>query len=593
MQSYLTMAYTLKSLISASIFIVILIAASGLLGYLPGLKQLGSVREDYIPMAPSTAISFIIIGFALLTLSIKKLSSLKSAIYRIGVFLVAIFGLLEVTGYFIGVDINLEGSIIPNIGYLNGVRLAQMSPATGIGFFFSGVSVYLLILKKINRQSSIINEHINGWFGSITLIISFVFCIAYVYGTPLLYGKGTIVPMALSTAVGFLFLSFSILASDTNSFPIKYFIGTSTRSSLLRFILPLVILAVLLSNLLLLSFNQFSTINPALVTALSTIFMAIIAGVITIILSDKLATKIDRRAEERFRSVAENTSDLMWEVDANTVFTFCSDKVESVLGYSKDEIIGKTPFDFMEPDEAERVRKIFAEITRDNSSFRDLDTWHLTKDGRKVCMMMSGEAILDGGGNLLGYQGANSNITERKQMEARLEELAITDGLTRLYNRIYFDEKLEDEVQRSLRFKTPLSLLMLDIDYFKKVNDIHGHPAGDTSLVALAELMRGLSRTVDTCARYGGEEFVIILPNTPPDDSMVFAERLRQKVEALRVQYDDKLILFTISIGISALSLTKGNTAEELLNTVDLALYKSKDSGRNRVVTYSTHDIST
>jgi len=150
-------------------------------------------------------------------------------------------------------------------------------------------------------------------------------------------------------------------------------------------------------------------------------------------------------------------------------------------------------------------------------------------------------------------------------------------------------------VQCVLRFNTPLSLLMLDIDYFKKINDTYGHPAGDAYLVALANLMKGLSHTEDTCACYGGEEFVIILlplPQTSAENAIELAERLRQKVETLVVQYDDQSIQCTVSIGIGQLSLTEGKTAEELLKAVDSSLYQAKESGRNCVVSYSVADPS-
>lgn len=171
----------------------------------------------------------------------------------------------------------------------------------------------------------------------------------------------------------------------------------------------------------------------------------------------------------------------------------------------------------------------------------------------------------------------------QQQAEKKLEKMAVTDGLTSLYNRAYFNDKLEDELQRSLRYKTPLCLLMLDIDYFKPINDTYGHQAGDACLVALATLLKRFSRKVDTCARYGGEEFIIVLPQTPFENAREFAERLRQEVEKLKVQYEDQTIQYTLSIGVSSLSLADGTTAEALLKAADSALYEAKESGRNRV----------
>jgi diguanylate cyclase (GGDEF)-like protein len=180
----------------------------------------------------------------------------------------------------------------------------------------------------------------------------------------------------------------------------------------------------------------------------------------------------------------------------------------------------------------------------------------------------------------------------QQQAEHRLEKMAITDGLTTLYNRIYFNDTLENELQRSLRYKTPLCLLMLDIDFFKSINDTYGHQAGDACLVALATLLKRFSRKVDSCARYGGEEFIIILPQTPFVNAMGLAERLRQEVEKLKVQYDDQTIQYTVSIGLSSLSQTGEKTAEDLLKAADSALYVAKENGRNRVASSPTIDLS-
>jgi diguanylate cyclase (GGDEF)-like protein len=180
----------------------------------------------------------------------------------------------------------------------------------------------------------------------------------------------------------------------------------------------------------------------------------------------------------------------------------------------------------------------------------------------------------------------------RQQTEHKLEEMAITDGLTNLYNRVYFNDTLENELQRSMRYKTPLCLLMLDIDYFKSINDTYGHQAGDACLVALATLLKRFSRKVDTCARYGGEEFIIILPQTPFENAIELAERMRQEVERLKVQYENQSIQYTVSIGVSSLSLTGEMLEEELLKAADSALYVAKENGRNRVESSLATDLS-
>lgn len=168
-------------------------------------------------------------------------------------------------------------------------------------------------------------------------------------------------------------------------------------------------------------------------------------------------------------------------------------------------------------------------------------------------------------------------MAELEAANKRLEQLAATDGLTGLANRRTFDAALRNYFALEHRHEYPLSLLMIDIDHFKRYNDTFGHQAGDLLLKALAEAIRNQTKANELVARYGGEEFVIILPGTDSAAAQVLAERLRRVVETLT----DGLGLVTISLGIA----TTGNakvTPEELLAESDAALYHSKNHGRNR-----------
>lgn len=163
----------------------------------------------------------------------------------------------------------------------------------------------------------------------------------------------------------------------------------------------------------------------------------------------------------------------------------------------------------------------------------------------------------------------------------RLYTEAVTDSLTELYNHKFFQKRLREEIERSLRYHHPLSLLMIDIDNFKLINDRYGHQAGDQALKSVADILKFNMRLVDITARYGGEEFAIILPETPLEGARIAAERLRRVVEnSVKVEKTK----VTISIGIA--SCDKLNTAltpEQLIKQADEQLYRAKYEGRNRV----------
>ena len=169
------------------------------------------------------------------------------------------------------------------------------------------------------------------------------------------------------------------------------------------------------------------------------------------------------------------------------------------------------------------------------------------------------------------------------------KELSRTDGLTQLYNHKFFHQLLATEISRVRRYGGEVSLLMIDVDYFKMYNDHNGHPMGDAALQKVAWVLSETSRDVDSVARYGGEEFAIIAPETPKQGAAELAHRLREKIEAADFEKSEVMPhgKFTVSIGVATYPGDCANKSE-LIEKADQALYQAKTSGRNRVVAYES-----
>ncbi|MEJ2169742.1 MAG: diguanylate cyclase [Desulfobacterales bacterium] len=174
--------------------------------------------------------------------------------------------------------------------------------------------------------------------------------------------------------------------------------------------------------------------------------------------------------------------------------------------------------------------------------------------------------------------------SEIKQAMEKMAELSTKDELTDLYNRRYFMEFAEREISGAARYAQNLTVCMLDLDNFKRINDAYGHPAGDAVLRETARLLRESIRRYDLPCRYGGEEFAVIMPNTKLADAEKFCERLRQKIEKTTVEYDSKEIQFTVSIGLAQFSPAADKSIADLIKRADDGLYAAKQQGRNRVV---------
>ncbi|MBD3386238.1 diguanylate cyclase [candidate division KSB1 bacterium] len=183
------------------------------------------------------------------------------------------------------------------------------------------------------------------------------------------------------------------------------------------------------------------------------------------------------------------------------------------------------------------------------------------------------------------YDELQDKVKQLEQAKERLRELAVTDGLTQLHNYRYFKEYITRELRRAQRHKNDVSLIMLDIDFFKHYNDTHGHLAGDQVLRTIASLMKKNIRDIDFAARYGGEEFTIVLSQTDKPGAGIVAEKIRKLVEEHPFEFQEKQPNgnLTISMGVATFP-RDGKTTDELIHSADRRLYQAKAQGRNNVI---------
>jgi diguanylate cyclase (GGDEF)-like protein/PAS domain S-box-containing protein len=293
-----------------------------------------------------------------------------------------------------------------------------------------------------------------------------------------------------------------------------------------------------------------------------------------------------RESERRFRDFAEAAGEYVWELDVDGRYTYVSNRVEQVLGYTPDELMGRRPVDFMPPGEAERVREWLVEISRTREAFRNVENRSIGRSGAQVWQLMSGVPIVDANGRFVGYRGTALDISERKQAESRIAELATRDPLTGLPNRLLLSDRLSRGIANAQREGGSLAVMFIDLDHFKRVNDTLGHEVGDQLLREVSKRIGGLLRKGDTLARLGGDEFVIVLEGLKAAED---AGQVAQKVINLLAQpYDagGHVLNTGGSIGI-AIYPADGADANTLMRHADTAMYVAKSSGRKNYQFFS------
>ena len=294
-----------------------------------------------------------------------------------------------------------------------------------------------------------------------------------------------------------------------------------------------------------------------------------------------------KESEFRWKFALEGSGEGVWDWNIETGKVTVSKRYKEIYGFAEDEWADGTDEweKRIHPEDRGRVMKAI-------QAYFDGKTATYSVEHRMQCKDGSWKWIHDRGmvvsrspdGKPLRMIGTHLDVTERVLLQQELERQARMDYLTGLSNRRYFIEQAESEITRMQRFDRPLSVFMLDIDHFKRVNDTYGHQAGDDVIKHLAGQCMQCLREVDIVGRMGGEEFAILLPETDRDQAQQVAERLRSLVSQSKVPLASGLPLsFTVSIGVTTLAAKTKINIDTLLNQADEALYQAKNAGRNRV----------
>ena len=302
-----------------------------------------------------------------------------------------------------------------------------------------------------------------------------------------------------------------------------------------------------------------------------------------------------RGSDQAFRVLAENTADAIFHFGADLKVKYISPSVANLYGRNPEEIValGGTAAsnNLVHPDDASTVSAAIGRHLSGDVTELKLDFRIIHKDGTPIWVETNCRSLLNPAGKVTDLILTMRDISEKKDLQFKLAELASTDSLTGLANRRTFDETLDREWARTLRTQGCMSLLIIDVDHFKKFNDHFGHHVGDDCLRGVARsLSRAAPRAIDLVARYGGEEFAVILPDTDQAGAMHVADRILVEVEALAIPVPSGETgeHLTVSVGVATTMAVAGGTTrmpEGLLQAADRALYSAKAAGRNRAET--------
>ena len=288
-------------------------------------------------------------------------------------------------------------------------------------------------------------------------------------------------------------------------------------------------------------------------------------------------------SEARFRATFDDAAIGMALVGKDGSFVRANVALCCLLGYTEGELLQMSFQQLTHPDDLEKDLALLQETIEGKRQSYQMEKRYFRKGGQLIWALLSVATVRDANGKVRYFISQIQDVTERQRMLNKLRDQANLDYLTGLYNRRYFIERGTQELSRAARYTKPLSMLMLDIDEFKQINDTRGHRTGDLVLRHLSRILGETLRAIDLCGRLGGEEFAVLLPETDTAAAFETAERLRATIAASAVVPEDgPPVRYTVSIGVTTLNVADSNI-DTLLGLADQGLYQAKRTGRNRV----------
>ncbi len=570
-----------------------------IIGWYTHNLDLIQIDQAYVPMQYNTALCFMLSGLAFICVIYNK--KWPACILA---FPVALIGLLTLIQYIFTLNVGIDQLFMQHYVTVKTSQPGRMAPNTALCFTIVGSSLMLMSCMRRHRWTPILT----GVTGALVLGLGLVAFTGYLMGIETAFGWGALTRMAIHTSLGFIVLSIAFLMLAVHQ-------GLIRKADLINYRpLPSAIVVVTISVLLWQALHASNKGAMPVYDETLLNLVLVFGGMLALalawamnrtyeaqvqaysaqmtrqalerdIIERKQAEAALRESEERFRSIFENAAIGIAQIAIDGRYLQINESFCRIIGYSQKEVLSSN-FRFQQithPDDLQADLDLQTKLLQSHGESFSMEKRYIRKNGHVAWVNLSVFLVRDSQGSPLYFVSAGQDITESKALQQEIERQARVDYLTGLYNRRYFMEEGEVELARALRYKKPLSLMMLDIDYFKRINDTYGHKTGDLVLQRISLLCQETLREVDIIGRMGGEEFAILLPETKLDKAIEVAERLRVVIEKAEILLENGLPLkVTVSIGVANLKSRTVNI-DILLHAADVALYEAKNNGRNQV----------
>lgn len=266
--------------------------------------------------------------------------------------------------------------------------------------------------------------------------------------------------------------------------------------------------------------------------------------------------------------------------DCDGRYIYVNQKVCDLFNLRREEIVGKRDSELFDGDIARLIEFNDVHVLNQRATVKNKECQYFPMRDEYYHYLSFKTPMFDDDNKLLGLCGVSIDISEDEVEKIMLEKQAIFDFVTNSFNRRYLEQEIEKEISRSKRYKSALSVLILDLDYFKKINDNFGHTVGDRVLKVISQSIQANIRKEDTLCRYGGDEFCVLLPQASARKSFLISEKLRKKITSINfISFKGERIPISCSIGVA--TLCGNDTRDSLIDNADFALYFAKEFGRN------------